>query len=360
MKRTILLFFLFFLIINAFSQSELNSLFKNFNLSIKVCNPINTNSSCIYRPRNLNSSLSGKSLIIQYDFSGWDDNDNDDIMEFHVLNINLKDAKIYNGVWMNNFGKMEQNGDKTIITITSKNGIDLTTTGKLNYNKGVKHHLIDSWRIKCESEALANRIVSQLNNLIEPEPNEETKSTNPNVNNNSESKPTQKPKQNIENKTKIESKPYQTFTKAGFKVKCGCKFYVNTTFIQLAKQQGVNDIIAAYICAENKDNPNIGVVFNINVYDRSKSYQNIQSSAYATFEKKYLGQYASNLKNAGISYTYTTYQGVSAIEYTFDQQGLPAKAIIFLKNKKSYLLQVGTRKSLTTKFNSLKSSFVIL
>ena len=153
---------------------------------------------------------------------------------------------------------------------------------------------------------------------------------------------------------------YQTFATPGFKVKCGCKLYVNTTFIQMAKQQGMNNILAAYICAENEDNPDIGVIHNINIYDESKSYKNIQPSGYATFEKKYLEQYATNLKNAGMSYTYTTYQGVSAIEYTFDQQGLPTKAIIFLKNKKSYLLQVGTRKSLTTKYNSLKSSFVIL
>ena len=153
---------------------------------------------------------------------------------------------------------------------------------------------------------------------------------------------------------------FQTFTNAGFKVKCGCKLYVNTTFISMAKQQGMNNILAAYICAENEDNPDIGVVNNINIYDESKSYKNIQPSGHATFDKKYLEQYATNLKNSGISYNYITYQGVSAIEYTFDQQGLPTKAIIFLKNKKSYLLQVGTRESLTTKFNSLKTSFVII
>jgi hypothetical protein len=153
---------------------------------------------------------------------------------------------------------------------------------------------------------------------------------------------------------------YQTLTSAGFKVKCGCNLYVNTTFIQMAKQQGINNILAAYICAENEDNPDIGLIHNINIYDESKSYKNIQPSGYATFEKKYLEQYATNLKNAGMIYSYTTYQGISAIEYTFDQQGLPTKAIIFLKNKKSYLLQVGTRKSLMTKYNSLKSSFAVL
>jgi hypothetical protein len=153
---------------------------------------------------------------------------------------------------------------------------------------------------------------------------------------------------------------YQSFPNAGFKVKCGCELYVNSTFISMAKQQGMNNILAAYICAENEDNPDIGVIHNINIYDESKSYENIQPSGYDTFEKIYLEQYATNLKNAGIGYSYTTYRGVSAIEYTFDQQGLPTKALIFLKNKKAYLLQVGTRKSLTTKFNSLKTRFVTL
>jgi len=153
---------------------------------------------------------------------------------------------------------------------------------------------------------------------------------------------------------------YQIFTTAGFKIKCGCKLYLNKTFIQMAKQQGMNNIIAAYICAENEDDPDISVIYNINIYDESKSFKNIQPSMYALFEKKYLEQYVTNLKSAGISYSYTTFQGVSAVEYTFDQYGLPTKAIIFLKNKRSYLIQAGTRKNLSSKYNLLKTSFVIL
>jgi hypothetical protein len=154
---------------------------------------------------------------------------------------------------------------------------------------------------------------------------------------------------------------YQTFATAGFKVKCGCKLYANNTFIQAAKQQGANNIIAAYICGENEDSAEIGVINNINIYDESKSYKNITPSNYAYFEKKVLERYAVNLKNADMSYSYTIFQGVSAIEYTFDQGGaLPTKAILFYKNKKSYLLQVATRKNLITKYNKLKTSFVIL
>lgn len=152
----------------------------------------------------------------------------------------------------------------------------------------------------------------------------------------------------------------QTFASQGFRVRCGCNLYVNSVFIQAAREQGIKNILAAYICAENQDNPDIGVAVNINIYDESGNYKNINPSYYAFFEKRCLEQYASNLSNAGFSYKYVTYQGVSALEYNFDQMGLPTKALMFYKNKKSYLLQVATRKGLTIKFNALKTSFEIL
>lgn len=152
---------------------------------------------------------------------------------------------------------------------------------------------------------------------------------------------------------------YQTFPSAGFKVKCGCKLYVNTTFIQMSKNQGVDNIIAAYVCAENEENPNTGVINNINIYDVSLYYKGIGQGGYARLEKQYFDDYATGLKGAGINYKYTTYQGVRAMEYIFDA-GIPTKAIMFLKNKKSYLIQVGTRHNLESKFNLIKSSFVLL
>lgn len=157
-----------------------------------------------------------------------------------------------------------------------------------------------------------------------------------------------------------EKNTYQTFTNAGFKVKCDCKLNVNTELIQLANQQVTNNIIAAYICAESLSNPDLSVANSIVIKDESERYNNIQPSDYSTIEKEYIDQYATNLNNKGISYIVTTYQGVSAIETTFEELGMPFKAIIFLKEKKLYLLQVGTRKNLTTKFSSLKSSFVTL
>ena len=153
---------------------------------------------------------------------------------------------------------------------------------------------------------------------------------------------------------------YQIFPSEGFKIKCGCKLYVNSTFIQMAQQQGNKDIIAAYICAENQDRPDYGVIVNINIYDESKSYKNIKPSNYAFFEKRCLEKYASNLSNAGYEFKYVNYQGISALEYNFDQMGLPTKALMFFKNKRSFLLQVATRVNLNPKFNALITSFQIL
>jgi len=160
----------------------------------------------------------------------------------------------------------------------------------------------------------------------------------------------------------LEQGTYQTFASAGFRVKCNCNLFLNTTFMKMAKQQGVNNIIAAYACAENEDDPAIGVIININIYDVSEDYKAIPESEYSRLAEMVLKQYASQLSNSGITdnYTYTTYQGVQALEYTFDQMGLPTKAIIFHKNKKSYLLQVGTRNNLAAKYTSLKNNFEVI
>lgn len=157
----------------------------------------------------------------------------------------------------------------------------------------------------------------------------------------------------------LAQQPYQTFSTAGFKVQCGCKLYTNSVFIEMSKKQRITNIKGAYVCIENESNPDKASVYNINVYDNSADYNGISPANYSIFEKKVLEQYASNLKNANIPYSFTTFNGVSAIEYTLYQFGdVPTKAIFFLKNKKSYLLQVGTRDGVNAKFNDLKSSFI--
>jgi hypothetical protein len=153
---------------------------------------------------------------------------------------------------------------------------------------------------------------------------------------------------------------HQTFENAGFKIKSNCIFTKNTTFIQMAEKQGIDNVLAAYVCGENTENPQIGVIKNIIIYDESANYKNLNSSNYKKFEEGYLNQYISNLEEAEIDYRVLEYLGVKAIEYSFSQQGLPTKAIVFLKDQKSYLIQVGTRNNLQSNYTSLKSSFVVL
>ena len=151
----------------------------------------------------------------------------------------------------------------------------------------------------------------------------------------------------------------QSLKAAGFRVACPCTLVENTNFIKMIKSQG-NEILGAYICLENKDNPEYVAITNININDLSDSYTSLLPSTYSHFEKQFLESYASQLATSGLDYKNITYKGVPALEYSFEQMGIPTKAIIFLKEKKSILIQVGSRHDLITKFNALKFSLEIM
>ena len=153
---------------------------------------------------------------------------------------------------------------------------------------------------------------------------------------------------------------YQTITTGGFKVKCFCRLRSNSTFLQLARQQGIHNTIGAYICTENEDNPSIGVLVNINVYDELEAYKKIEPSGYAYFEKQYIIEYAEIFRMQASHIAISPTKVLLAVEYTYDQMGVPTKALVFIKNKKSYLIQVATRKSLNTKYDYIKGSFHFL
>lgn len=152
----------------------------------------------------------------------------------------------------------------------------------------------------------------------------------------------------------------QVFPRAGFKVTCGCELRVNNQFIEATRQNNINNIFAAYICAENSEDATIGVVNNINISDLSSDYAKINPAYYKNFEKKSLEAYANNLLKLGIGYNYKTYKGIQALEYSFDQMSLPTKALFFINNKKSYLIQTGTRNNLNQKFNLMATTFQFL
>ena len=146
----------------------------------------------------------------------------------------------------------------------------------------------------------------------------------------------------------------QTFAKEQFSISSPCKLTRNEQFIKMVKERGGNNILNAFVCAENESNFETAALININIYDLSAKYK---STPKAKFETNYLDTYKADLSKAGYSFKATTLNGLNAIEYEFDQNGLPTKAIMFIYNKKSYLLQIGTRKNLALKFNNLKKSF---
>jgi tetratricopeptide (TPR) repeat protein len=153
---------------------------------------------------------------------------------------------------------------------------------------------------------------------------------------------------------------FQLFQKAGIGIRHNCLFKEDKTFINLSNQQdSPKKIVGAYIGIENEGNVTTGVLNNIVVYDEYKMYDKQPSEKYKEISDYYLKQYSQHLASSNIDYLETTYMGVPALEYKFDQNGLPTNAIFFLKNKRSYLLQTGTRNELKKKFALLKDSFCI-
>ena len=59
----------------------------------------------------------------------------------------------------------------------------------------------------------------------------------------------------------------QRFPEVGFKIECECEFYPNNLYLNMAKENGIDNILAAYICAKNQNDPLIGAIFNINITD---------------------------------------------------------------------------------------------
>ena len=95
----------------------------------------------------------------------------------------------------------------------------------------------------------------------------------------------------------------QFLNNGNFKVKCGCELKVNSLFIQMVKQSGRNNTIAAYICAENENSPETGVVNNINIFDESASYKDISPSNFSYFDKRSLESMQKISKTLGLNIT---------------------------------------------------------
>lgn len=131
------------------------------------------------------------------------------------------------------------------------------------------------------------------------------------------------------------------YVSLGFEVTTPCNLYENKTFKQLTS--GKVKVVEALVCATEKPN---AAVYNLNVYqDDSGSSQ------------KFNTNYQRDLVNSGIAFRKITVSGLAATEYTFTQNGVPAKAVAFYQSGKSYLMQVTTNHNLESRFATFRNSF---
>lgn len=162
------------------------------------------------------------------------------------------------------------------------------------------------------------------------------------------------------NLKQLEQQGYQVFAKDDFAVKCNCTIKINSIAIKMAKEQGNPYPLSSYVCAENEDSFEKGVIYNIQISDMTKDFNSLPQGSSEIFINQYLDKYTDNLTANGISNIQKEFNGLKSIQYTFEQNGLPAKALIFMKNKKSYLLQVSTRDDLNLKYKNLTESFTFI
>lgn len=150
----------------------------------------------------------------------------------------------------------------------------------------------------------------------------------------------------------------QSFQKEQFKISCTCKLSENLIFLNAMKEKGIKYPVTAYVCAENEKNPETATIININIYDLSKEYDSNIIVNYI-FEERFLFDYENNILTNNIPCKSMSFMGVKAYEYEFSQYDLPTKAIVFIINRKAFLLQAGSRHNLEEKFKLLTSSFTI-
>ena len=153
---------------------------------------------------------------------------------------------------------------------------------------------------------------------------------------------------------------YQIFSEAGFKIKCPAKLEINYHLIASARNAGSDPL--AYIGVTDKEDPDKGCIYNINITDCNESdeYRQANKSVRKKFEQGTLDAYAAKLKEDGIKYDYVTFCGERALLYSFEPMELPTKAVFFYRDGHGYLLQVATRQDLGNKFKSFMQSFEFL
>jgi len=151
---------------------------------------------------------------------------------------------------------------------------------------------------------------------------------------------------------------FQVFEKDNFIIKCDCKLKVNSEAQKIAKQQNVKIPVSAYVCVSNQNDFDNVTATNITIQDISYIYMpGGAKDREHIFTDDYYETYKKNITAANMKLTEGLFNGARYLEYSFIQQDVPTQAIMFIKNKKMYCLQVSSMKNLIQRFNILKSSF---
>ena len=142
--------------------SALNNLLSTYSDNIKVCNPHQPQPhSCIYDTHYMKAESQGQYLILKFGFCykpEWGYIHEDE------LKIDLSSAEI------------GQFGYKDVVTLKDENGMDIVITGRQDYNRGTKKHLLSEFYISFGTAPIANRILKEMHAFQEKFKNKGTMS----------------------------------------------------------------------------------------------------------------------------------------------------------------------------------------
>lgn len=149
---------------SAQTVSTLNNYLSTYSYNIKVNNPMDyETSSCIYEVGYINASLEGKFLVLSFGFAyNW--NHKGGFIDKDIMKIDMSTATFYTGHWSTISGKWKQYGNKKILTIEDKNGMDviMTDVTQLSSNSGTRQTIVSKLCFDLGTEPIANRILNEI------------------------------------------------------------------------------------------------------------------------------------------------------------------------------------------------------
>jgi hypothetical protein len=151
----------------------------------------------------------------------------------------------------------------------------------------------------------------------------------------------------------------QTFQKDKFKISCPCKLYAKNLHLKSLDNINLNYPKTSYVCLANENSYDLETNYTIIVYDLSQEYTEKYIDNYY-FEERFLFGFENKFVGNLTTCYAKSFHDAKAIQYVVSYVSWPSKALVFILNKKAYILQVGSRDKLDQKFQAFTSSFSVL